>query len=108
MLKANRAMRALLRQYQIDLGAVVPMDLYPIWQEEDALGRPYWGVSNFCGMGKPSGEALKNLSRAEWDGNDTFISTRIPSEIPAMLEITIRFLKAWEEVIFISEQIFIF
>ena len=96
-MKANRAMREVLKKYGIDLDAVPPMDLYPIWQGEDALGHPYWGVSNFCGMGKPSGEALENLSRAEWDGNDTYIGTRVPSEIPALLEMTVRFLKAWEE-----------
>ncbi len=96
-MRANRAMREVLKKYGIDIDAVLPMDLYPIWQGEDALGRPYWGVSNFCGMGKPSGEALENLSRAEWDDNDTYIGTRVPGDIPALLEITIRYLKAWEE-----------
>ena len=48
---------------------------YHIWQKQNEKGELYWGVGNFCGMGKyPVKQTREALTELEWDGNEYYIT----------------------------------
>ena len=80
-MKTNSAMESLLEQYKIDDVHLISQDnSYPIWQKEDAIGRKYWGVSNFCGLDRKQIKSTQDLSQLEWDGNEIHLDAQTDDE----------------------------
>ena len=99
-MKLNRAMKSLLEQYKIDDVYLISQDnSYPIWQKEDAIGRKYWGVSNFCGLDRKQIKSTQDLSQLEWDGNEIHLDAQTDDEVKSLLIKAIGMLLYWKKVL---------
>lgn len=95
-MRMNKSMAALLKD--IDTGAIMPDDSYPIWEKKDKTGRPYWGVAHFWNIDR-HGISQEDLSRLEWDGNEESLETDSEVGVQEILKGTIAILKAWKEAL---------
>ena len=99
-MKLNSAMKSLLEQYMIDdLHLLLQNSSYPIWQKDDAIGRKYWGVSNFCGMDRTQIKSTQDLSQLEWDGNEIHLDAQTDEEVKLVLTKAVGILLYWESVL---------
>lgn len=99
-MKLNRAMKSLLEQYQIDDVHLISQDSsYPIWQKEDAIGRKYWGVSNFCGMDRKQIKSTQDLSQLEWDGNEIHLDVQTDEGVKSLLTTAVGILLYWKRIL---------
>lgn len=93
-------MKSLLEQYQIDDVHLISQDSsYPIWQKEDAIGRKYWGVSNFCGMDRKQIKSTQDLSQLEWDGNEIHLDVQTDEGVKSLLTTAVGILLYWKRIL---------
>ena len=99
-MKLNSAMKSLLEQYKIDDVYLISQDSsYPIWQKEDAIGRKYWGVSDFCGFDRRQIKSTQDLSQLEWDGNEIHLDAHTEEDIRMLLVKAVGILLHWKNVL---------
>lgn len=95
----NRAMKLLLAEHGVDPEMIDPADDYPIWQKQDLIGRPYWGVLHFWNLNQASIDAGRDLALLEWAGNEVNLDANTPAEIPEILRKAIGVMKAWKDTL---------
>ena len=96
-MQMNQSMQKLLQDHAIaDIKNIALDNAYPIWQKQDAAGRPYYGTSHFWGMDRTPVSAERDLSILEWDGNEVHLDTEKEEDIPRILTSAIGILKAWK------------
>ena len=99
-MKLNRAMVSLLEQYKIDDVHLISQDSsYPIWQKEDAIGRMYWGGSNFWGLDRKQIKSTLDLSQLEWDGNEIHLDAQTDEGVKSLLTTAVGILLYWKRVL---------
>ena len=99
-MKLNRAMESLFEQYKIDDVHLISQDSsYPIWQKEDAIGRMYWGVSNFWGLDRKQIKSTQDLSQLEWDGNEIHLDAQTDEGVKSILTTAVGILLYWKRVL---------
>ncbi len=96
-MRANKGMRMLLREYDIEIEAVGSYPDYPITKKLDSAGRPYWCAGHFYDLDKNGVGADRDLSQLEWDGNEISLNTGSQAGITRLLIKGIGLLKAWKE-----------
>jgi hypothetical protein len=105
-------MKSLLEHYKIaDVNLISKDSSYPIWQREDAIGRKYWGVSNFWGLDQNPVKPTQDLSQLEWDGNEVYLDGQTEEEVRAILVKAIGILLYWKKVLehqYPETQFFVF
>ena len=99
-MKLNRAMESLFEQYKIDDVHLISQDSsYPIWQKKDAIGRMYWGVSNFWGLDRKQIKSTQDLSQLEWDGNEIHLDAQTDEGVKSLLTTAVGILLYWKRVL---------
>ena len=99
-MKLNRAIESLFEQYKIDDVHLILQDSsYPIWQKEDAIGRMYWGVSNFWGLDRKQIKSTQDLSQLEWDGNEIHLDAQTDEGVKSLLTTAVGILLYWKRVL---------
>ena len=93
-------MESLFEQYKIDDVHLISQDSsYPIWQKEDAIGRMYWGVSNFWGLDRKQIKSTQDLSQLEWDGNEIHLDAQTDEGVKSLLTTAVGILLYWKRVL---------